>query len=76
MTTAAADRLLSKLRTLVEHELDAEERALFAALLAPGIELAYSDSEVQGFGLDWTPRRLPDALVDAVRDHDIHIVGL
>jgi hypothetical protein len=76
MKTAAADTLLAKLRALVDDQLDPEERSLFAALIAPGIEQAYSDSEVEGFGLEWTARRLPDALADAVRDRDIHITGL
>lgn len=76
MTTAPADRLLAKLRALVNDDLDPEERSLFAALIAPGIEQAYQDHEVEGFGIEWTSRRLPDALSDAVRDRDIHIVGL
>jgi hypothetical protein len=72
------DRLLAKLRHLVIHDLDDEERALFAALVAPAIARAYTDEvEVAGFALtEWSPEALPEALREAIRDRDIRIVGL
>ena len=73
---AAADRLLDKLRDLVEHNLDDDERALFAALLAPGLEQAYGSAEVEGFSADWGASTLPAALADAVRDRQVRIEGL
>lgn len=69
----AAGRVLDKLRSF-SHELDDLERATLAALLAPGIAMAYSDggNEVAGFGLiEWMPEHLPDALARAVRDRDL-----
>ncbi len=71
----AAERLLERLRSLVE-ELDPEERKLLAALLAPGIELAYTDHEVEGFALEWSGPSLPTELAEAVRDREIRILGL
>ena len=73
----AADRLLRKLRAFADG-LDPEERALLAALLAPGISKAHEDAdEVEGFGLvEWTPGALPAALADAVRRAGIRIEGL
>jgi hypothetical protein len=72
----AADRLLAKLRAFADG-LEPAERALLAALLAPGISKAHDDDEVEGFGLvEWTPSRLPAALADAVRRADIRIEGL
>ena len=73
---AAAERLLDKLRDLVEHRLDEDERALFAALLAPGLEQAYGSGEVEGFSADWSPTTLPNALSDAIRDRQVRIEGL
>lgn len=76
MDRAAAERLLDKLRDLVAHQLDDDERALFAALLAPGLAQAYGTPEVEGFGADWTPTTLPTALIDAVHDRQVRIEGL
>lgn len=78
MDASAAERLLHKLRTVVAEELDDEERALFAALLAPGIDLAYqaqTEDEVAGFGIDWSMRRLPDSLAAAIRERHLRIEG-
>lgn len=78
----AADRLLDKLRTFAA-ELDPEERVLLAALLAPGIDAAWSpspddgggDVEVAGFTVSWSPRALPAHLVAAIRDRELRIEG-
>ena len=57
MGEEAAERLLSKLRAFVAEQLDEEERALFAALVAPGVARAYGEPEVEGFGVaGWSPR--------------------
>jgi hypothetical protein len=72
----ATDRLLEKLRTFVA-ELDADERQLFAALVGPGVALAYRDADdVVGFGTGWEPHQLPDHLAALVRDSGIRVVGL
>lgn len=80
----AANRLFSKLREFTAG-LDPEERALFSALLAPGVASAYSDADddVTGFSMDdeddvvmWSPQRLPDALADVVRDRNVRVEGL
>ena len=76
---AAAQRLLAKIRTFVAEELDDDEAALFAALVAPGVARAYQDDgEVQGFSsdVDWRPGALPDSLAEAVRDGGIRVEGL
>lgn len=80
----AADRLFAKLREFTAG-LDPEERALFSALVAPGVASAYDDAsdDVTGFSLDdeddivmWSPQRLPDALADVIRDRDVRVEGL
>jgi hypothetical protein len=76
---AAARRLLAKIRTFVADQLDEDEAALFAALVAPGVARAYqNDEDVQGFGsdVDWRPGALPDSLAEAVREGGIRVVGL
>jgi hypothetical protein len=74
VTRAAADRLLDKLRDLIDNGLDDEERVVLAALLAPGVARAYNEAEVEGFG--WTSETLPTALADAIRDRQLRIEGL
>jgi len=44
-----ATRLLAKVHNFVTTELDDEESAMFASLLAPGVSLAYATDEVVGF---------------------------
>ena len=75
---AAARRLLAKIRAFVADQLDDEEAALFAALVAPGVARAYQDDDVEGFGsdVDWRPGALPDSLAEAVRDGGIRVEGL
>ena len=77
---AAAQRLLAKIRTFVAEQLDDDEAALFAALVAPGVARAYEDDEdeVHGFGsdVDWRPGALPDSLAEAVRNGGIRVEGL
>jgi len=74
----AADRLLEKVRTFVAEQLDDQEAALFAALVAPGIAEAYMENEVVGFDseVDWRPGALPDSLTEAVRSSGIRVEGL
>jgi hypothetical protein len=62
-----ATRLLAKLRSLVE-SCDAEERAVLAVLLAPGLSEVYDgDDDVRGFAMpEWQPQSLADALTAAV----------
>ena len=77
MSTDPADRLMAKVRDFTAG-LDGDERALFAALLAPGIAKAVApDDEVEGFGLtEWMPRSLPDDLAAQIRGRKITIEGL
>ena len=77
MTPTAADRLLAKLRDFIADELEADERALLAVLLAPGIASAHADSDVIAFGMTaWTPAALPEALADALRRGGVRVEGL
>jgi hypothetical protein len=78
MDPAAAERLITKLRTFATEILDDDERALLATLLAPGIARAYADAdEVRGFGIDeWSGAPLTEALVEAVRSGGLRVVGL
>jgi hypothetical protein len=72
---AAADSLLGKIRTFVAEELDDQEAALFAALVAPGVARAHRADGVVG-DVDWEPGALPDSLAEAVRDGGIRVEGL
>ena len=73
----AATRLLAKIREFVAHELDEDERELFAALLAPGVAQAYDETEVAGFAaIDWSTKPFPEALTEALRDAGIRVTGL
>jgi hypothetical protein len=49
---------------------------LFAALLAPGVSLAYPDGEVSGFSADWRPDALPEALAETLRAGGVRVEGL
>jgi hypothetical protein len=76
---AVATRLLAKLRAFVG-SLDDEERAVMAALLAPGVASAYAEPEpepeVVGFGMSatpWRPERLTDALTGRIRHQHLRI---
>lgn len=79
---SAAERMLAKVRRFMTQELDDQERALFAALIAPGVASAYRDDDVTGddvagFGtVGWLPSTLPAALADAVRAAPIRVEGL
>ena len=72
---ASAERLLAKLRGFVA-SLDTDERAALAALLGPGIAMAYRDEDVEGFGVTWAPQQLPDHLAQIVRTSGVEIIGL
>jgi len=64
----AARSLLHKLRRFADDDLDADERALFGALVAPAVARAFVPDEVSGFGMvDWSPDVLPEALTRALR---------
>ncbi len=71
---ATADSLLDKLRTFADG-LEPGERRLLAALLAPGVDAAWDDSEVAGFDAGWTAERLPQHLVARVRARRLRIEG-
>ncbi len=71
----AANRLIDRLREFAAG-LEDEERSLFAALLAPGIDAAWGEpAEVTGFGLDWSPNSLPMHLSDAIRGRSLRVEG-
>jgi len=73
----AAERLLDKLRRFIATELDQDERAMFATLLAPGVASAHTDEEVTAFGMTaWSTASLPDALVDALDRQGVTVSGL
>jgi hypothetical protein len=71
-----ARRLLDKVRAFVTEDLDEEEGALFAALIAPGVSLAYPEDEVHGFGSVWRSDGLPETLARAVVEAGIRVEGL
>jgi hypothetical protein len=74
-----AARLLEKLRAFVTDQLDDDERALLALLLAPGVALAFPEAdgedEVVGFGVDWRATSLPDALATTLREGGLRVEG-
>lgn len=77
METDVARRLVDKLRDFARTQLDGEERALFALLVAPGVAQAYPEDDVHGFAMtDWSPQPLPDDLVNALRAGGLRVVGL
>ena len=68
-------RLLAKLRRFAADDLDADERAVLAALLAPAVAMAYGETEVAGFGVtELAP--LPELVTEALRSAGIRVVGL
>ncbi len=70
-----ADGLIAKIREFAQG-LSAKERELLAALLAPGIDAAWNEpSEVQGFGLEWSPSALPNHLSNAIRGRHLRVEG-
>ena len=74
---AAADRLLEKVRAFVRDELDPDERAMFATLLAPGVAEAHAhdDDDVTGFAVvPGSPPPLTEHLARAVRSSGLRIV--
>ncbi|MCU0269046.1 MAG: hypothetical protein MUF83_10395 [Acidimicrobiales bacterium] len=74
----AAGSLMAKLRLFIRDELDADERALFASLMAPAVAQAFGESgtDVEGFGIvRWRPH-LPEALVTELHAEGITVVGL
>ncbi|MDO8361770.1 MAG: hypothetical protein Q7V88_02655 [Actinomycetota bacterium] len=72
-----AERLMEKVKQFNE-SLAADERALFAALIAPGIARALApDDEVEGYGLtEWMPTSLPEQLTEQIRTSNITVNGL
>jgi hypothetical protein len=72
---SAAVRLIEKVREFVTNTLTDEEAALFAALLAPGVALAYPDNDVEAFGADPRPAALPEALCRALQEGGITVSG-
>lgn len=81
--TEAAKSLLDKLARFIAEELDDDEKAMFAELLAPGVALAYQapplidvDSPGATIDVDWRPTALPEALASALRERGVRVVGL
>jgi hypothetical protein len=72
----AAQSLITKLRAFVTEQLSDDEGALFAALIAPGVSMAYAEDEVSGFGVTWGADTLPQALSTALRENGIEVTGL
>lgn len=69
-----AERLIDRLKDFASG-LPVEERALFAALIAPGIALAFNgQDDVHGFEMvDWQPSGLPDHLASAIRSKGMRV---
>lgn len=82
MDADPAERLLTKIRSFVRKELTDDERILFAALLAPGVSLAYDppddvgSDDVGGFDLAWKPSAFPQSLAAALQRSGVRVVGL
>jgi hypothetical protein len=75
METDAARSLVGKVREFAQTQLEDEERALFAMLVAHGIAQAYPEGDVQGFAMTgWQPDALPAALVEALRASGLRVV--
>ena len=75
MEAEVVERLLAKLRRFNASELDEDERAVFAALLAPAVAAAYGAAEVSGFGItELAP--LPEVLAEVLGRARIRVVGL
>jgi hypothetical protein len=74
-----ASRLVQKLRDFAQTQLDADERAVLAILLVPGVAQAYDEDE-SGDGdvpaTDWSTQALPQALARALRSSDVRVIGL
>lgn len=72
-----AERVLDKVRGFME-TLDEDERAVFAALVAPGVAQAYrAEDDVVGFSeVGWSPDALPRSLVTVLRDQGVRVEGL
>lgn len=77
MDSEVARRLVDKVREFTRTQLDNEERALFAMLVAPGVAQAYREDDVQGFAMtEWSPQPLPEELIDALRSGGLRVTGL
>lgn len=77
MDSEVARRFVDKVRDFAQHQLDSDERALFALLVAPGVAQAYPEDDVHGFAMtDWNPHPLPEELIDALRGGGLRVVGL
>lgn len=75
METDAARSLVGKVQEFARTQLEDEERALFALLVAPGISRAYPEDDVHGFTMTgWNPEALPDTLVEALRSSGLRVV--
>jgi hypothetical protein len=67
MDRNAADSLIRKLRTFTTETLDANERTVFARLIAPGLAAAYAvEPEVQGYGFERSEPAAVLPLADAL----------
>ncbi|MEZ5227726.1 MAG: hypothetical protein R2710_13945 [Acidimicrobiales bacterium] len=71
----SANSLIDKLRDFAG-TLNAEERQLLAALLAPGVNAAWEEpAEVSGFSAEWSADQLPSHLSDAIRGRSLRVEG-
>ena len=69
--------MLEKLERFVRDELEPEERAAFALLVAPGIASAYEESDVEGFVMtDWRQSALAESLRGTLRHESVRVIGL
>lgn len=69
-----AERLLEKLRRFIREDLDEQERAAMAVLVAPAVARANGADDVTGFAADsWEPAPLPEHLARVVRETHIRI---
>jgi hypothetical protein len=69
METSAQQRMLDKLRHLVETDLDPMERRALARLIAPGVEeVLFSEPEVEGYANVWLPDGLARGLANLMEN--------
>jgi hypothetical protein len=79
LDVVAAERLLDKLRRFIAEELDDEERAVFAALLASGVAALYGDTvgDVQVYDMGTAvDAGFAEQLVRALRAAGVRVEGL
>ena len=75
-TLDTAKRTVSKVREFAQ-SLEPDERAVLAALLAPGVAAAWAagQDEVEGFGMVWNSSQLHEYLAEAIRSADFRVTS-